>query len=74
MSETVRGRALIINYNFPDSSQLTRTGSEVDVKNIEAVLKGLNFEVDVKDDKTAEVDPIILLQEKLKFMLIHCHV
>jgi len=43
----------------------------VDVENIEAVLKGLNFKVDVKDDKTAEVDPIILLPQKLKVMLIH---
>jgi len=69
MSETVRGRALIINNNSFGGDE--RTGSKVDVENIEAVLKGLNFKVDVKDDKTAEVDPIILLQEKLKFMLIH---
>jgi len=56
MSETVRGRALIINNNlFPGYPKLERTGSAVDVTNTLAVLGDLNFKVDVKQDRTAEV-------------------
>jgi len=62
MSETVRGRALIINNNvFPDYPQLKRTGSAVDATNALAVLRDLNFEVDVKEDRTAEVKWLLLI-------------
>ncbi|KAF6028698.1 CASP2 [Bugula neritina] len=47
MSETVRGRALIINTNvFPNRPDLFRKGSAVDVSNIE--------QLDVRHDRTAE--------------------
>jgi len=63
MSETVRGRALIINNNlFPGYPQLERTGSVVDVANTLAVLRELDFEVDVKQDRTAEVNWLLVLQ------------
>jgi len=56
MSETVRGRALIINNNvFPNRPELFRDGSAVDVSNIRAVLAHLNFEVDVRRDRSAKV-------------------
>jgi len=62
MSETVRGRTLIINNNvFPGYPHLKRTGSAVDVTNTEAVLRDLNFEVDVKQDRTAGVRWLLLL-------------
>ncbi|KAF6030761.1 hypothetical protein EB796_010942 [Bugula neritina] len=55
MSETVRGRALIINNNtFYESSKLHRKGSLRDVSNIRGVLALLDFEVDVRHDRTAE--------------------
>jgi len=56
MSETVRGRALIINNNtFSESSKLHRKGSLRDVSNIRGVLALLDFEVDVRHDRTAKV-------------------
>jgi len=56
MSETARGRALIINNNvFPKRPELFREGSAVDVSNIRAVLAHLNFEVDVRRERTAKV-------------------
>jgi len=56
MSETVRGRALIINNNtFSGVSQLRRMGSLRDVSNIRRVLALLDFEVDVRHDRTAKV-------------------
>ncbi|KAF6026296.1 CASP2 [Bugula neritina] len=55
MSETARGRALIINNNvFPKRPELFREGSAVDVSNIRAVLAHLNFEVDVRRERTAK--------------------
>jgi len=63
MSETVRGRALIINNKvFPDYPQLERTGSAVDVTNTLAVLRELDFKVDMKQDRTAEVKWLLLIQ------------
>jgi len=57
MSETARGKALIIsNIVFPGYPQLKRTGSNVDVTNTLAVLRNLGFEVDVKYNRTAEVN------------------
>jgi len=57
MSETLRGRVLIINNNvFPGYPHLERTGSMVDVTNTLAVLGDLDFEVDVKHNRTAEVN------------------
>jgi len=62
MSETARGKALIINNNaFPGYPQLKRTGSNVDVTNTLAVLRNLDFEVDVKYNRTAEVNWLLLL-------------
>jgi len=63
MSDTVRGRALIINNNvFPGYPHLKRTGSAVDVANTLAVLSELDFEVDVKQDRTAEVNWLLVIQ------------
>jgi len=62
MSETARGKALIINTNvFPGYPQLKRTGSNVDVTNTLAVLRNLDFEVDVKYNRAAEVNWLLLL-------------
>ncbi|KAF6023875.1 hypothetical protein EB796_017806 [Bugula neritina] len=62
MSETARGKALIINNNvFPGYPKLKRTGSSVDVTNTLAVLRNLDFEVDVKYNRTAEVNWLLLL-------------
>jgi len=62
MSETARGKALIINnIVFSGYPQLQRTGSKVDVTNTLAVLRNLDFEVDVKYNRTAEVNWLLLL-------------
>jgi len=56
MSETARGRVLIINNNvFPGYPQLERTSSIVDVKNTLVMLRDLDFVVNVKYNRTAEV-------------------
>jgi hypothetical protein len=45
MSKRIRGPALIINNkNFKDKNH-NRIGSEVDVKNLKALLDGLGFKV-----------------------------
>ncbi|KAF6017305.1 hypothetical protein EB796_024372 [Bugula neritina] len=50
-----RGRALIINNkNFDKRPDLCRKGSDVDVENMSAVLKGLKFEVVTHTDLKAE--------------------
>ncbi|KAF6021952.1 hypothetical protein EB796_019738 [Bugula neritina] len=56
MSETARGRVLIINNNvFSGYPQLERTSSIVDVKNTLVMLRDLDFVVNVKYNRTAEV-------------------
>jgi len=61
MSKTARGRALIINNNvFPNRPELFRDGSAVDVSNIRAVLAHLDFEMDVRRKRTAQVPKHIM--------------
>jgi len=51
-----RGRALIINNkNFDKRADLCRTGSDVDVENMSAMLKVFKFDVVTHTDLKVEV-------------------
>jgi len=78
MSETARGRALIINNNvFRDEPELYRKGSAVDVSNIRTVLAHLHFEVDVRRERTAEVPkhimPYFVILANIRHFVIFIH-
>jgi len=59
MSRRPRGRALIINnkhfMNFP-----TRDGSEIDVEDLRTLFGAIHFQVEVQQNRSAQVTPLII--------------
>ena len=51
-----RGRALIINNEYFDTSS-TRYGSKNDVKDLKELFSAIHFQVEVHENKTAQVIP-----------------
>jgi len=55
MTTPIRGIAMVINNNEYKDPNYIRKGSELDVKNIISLLKGLGFMVMVKENLSGEV-------------------
>lgn len=62
MSRPIRGRALIINienFSGKQGKSLQRKGSTEDVYNMRQMLDAFKFDVDVKQDITAQVGTLL---------------
>lgn len=62
MSRPIRGRALIINienFSGKKGKSLQRKGSTEDVYNMRQMLDAFKFDVDVKQDITAQVGTLL---------------